>query len=107
MKKEKLFFNFTGVETDEQYTVEEFETAYKIVFKNTDEVDLFYDLMKQSSHKTNFGGNPREWASYSIFKQEGINYIVYAPKQSNGDNNWWSYPTNTKRHTFVIEQTIK
>jgi len=102
----KLFFGFTAVKSDDY---EGNELAYKIEFRNTQEVDDFYEMVKANAFKTNFAANPREQYSFALFthpaaNNELVEWLIYAPKQSNGDSNWWSYPTNTKRHAFIIKQ---
>ena len=102
----KLFFGFTAVESNDYKGN---ELAYKIEFRNTQEVDDFYEMVKANAFKTNFNANPREQYSFAHFytpaaNNELVEWHVGAPQQSNGDSNWWSYPANTKRYAYIINQ---
>ena len=68
---------------------------FHLCFKTKTEVSNFYDWLlttkKVEVIKTNFAGNPCEWASFIVFKLNGAEYLINPPKAKNGDNNWFSY----------------
>lgn len=73
-----------------------YEIIYTTKFDSKEELELFYDKVREIAISKNFRGDPYEWASFMTFEHEGIKLTINAPHASNGDRNWYAYPEGTK-----------
>ena len=104
--KAKLVF-VEGVETDNS----KFENGhYQITFKNKEQVNRFYDYVKNNCEiiETFFEGNPYKTKSSITFEdKDGLNNLtLFAPKAKNGDNNWYSYNEDFGYYSEIVTSTI-
>lgn len=73
------------------------DNLYIITFENTDQLNVFYEEVRNKAFRTNFGGN--EYNNNSYIQIDKGNYIltVNAPKTDFGDSNWSKYSSETKK----------
>ena len=100
MEKTKQFFGKKGklrINPAEQ-------CYYRIEFESMDEVFDFYDDVRKLCYEKNYGLRPSEWAAYGKFTYEDENFHINAPRQSNGDNNWFKYSEQSRTYCEIYSE---
>lgn len=71
-------------------TIHETEHSHYVFFRKKSEIRPFFDKLIESTNcvKTNFGGNPLEWAAFVELKKDDTTIIVCSPRAKNGDTSW-------------------
>ena len=77
--------------------------TYNMKFTSKDQVRDYYDVIKKECYLTNFDLNPFESNSFGEFYFEGNKYRISAPRQSNGDDNWYKYSDVSTRCVEIIK----
>lgn len=77
--------------------------TYDIKITSKDDVCDYFDIIRKECYSTNFKLNPFESNSFGEFEIEGNKYRISAPRQSNGDKNWFQYRDVSNRVVEIIK----